>query len=107
MTEIGAILIMVGSIFCLLAAIGMLRFPDFFTRVHAASKSGVLGAGLVFIGVALASLDLATSVRMIIGLAFLLLTTPLAAHLLARASLRRGFIPDAADGQTSGKSGPN
>lgn len=93
MTEAGAVLIVVGSVFCLLASVGMLRFPDVFTRIHAASKAGVLGAGLIFIGVALTSLDVATSIRMGIGLAFLLVTTPLAAHLLGRATMRSGRSP--------------
>jgi multicomponent Na+:H+ antiporter subunit G len=90
---LAALLILVGSVFTLLAAIGILRLPDLFTRMHAASKAGPVGAGFILIAVALVSFDVAVILRALIGIFFLLLTTPVAAHLLARASSHSGYKP--------------
>lgn len=87
-TYAGAIVVFLGAAFCLVAAIGVLRLPDLFTRMHAASKAGAVGGGLVLLAVAILSFDAAIALRAGIGIVFLLLTTPVAAHLLARASYR-------------------
>lgn len=84
----GCIVLVLGAAFSLIAAIGVLRLPDLFTRMHAASKAGAVGGGLVLLAVALMSFDAAIALRAIVGVVFLLLTTPVAAHLLARASYR-------------------
>jgi multicomponent Na+:H+ antiporter subunit G len=84
----GCILLLLGALFSLVAAIGVLRLPDLYTRMHAASKAGAVGGGLVLIAVALVCFDVGVALRAIIGFVFLLLTTPVAAHLLARASYR-------------------
>ena len=90
---LGGTLLLVGAVFALLAAIGILRLPDLYTRMHAASKAGAVGGGLILLAVALSSQDAAVALRAVIGLMFLLLTTPLAAHLLARASQLAGYEP--------------
>lgn len=90
---IAGILMMMGGVFALAGAIGVLRFPDVFTRMHAASKAGVAGSGLGLIAVALAAQDAALSARAVLALLFFLMTTPLAAHLVARAALRAGHVP--------------
>ena len=84
------LLILVGAGFSLLAAIGVLRLPDLYTRLHAASKAGVVGAGLILCAVAIVSGDGPTILRGGLGIVFLLLSTPVAAHLLARAALKAG-----------------
>jgi len=83
----GGVLLLVGAIFSLLASIGILRLPDLLTRMHAASKAGVVGGGLVLVAVALVSFDGAVAVRALIGVVFLIITTPVGAHLLARANI--------------------
>lgn len=83
----GCALLVAGALFCLLAAIGVLRLPDLLTRMHAASKAGAVGGGLILLAVPLVSLDSSVALRAILGVMFLLLTTPVSAHLLARASL--------------------
>jgi multicomponent Na+:H+ antiporter subunit G len=88
-----AALILVGTLFSVLAALGMLRLPDVYTRMHAASKAGAVGAGFILVAIALVSLDVAVALRAIVAVFFLLLTTPVSAHLLARASLRAGYDP--------------
>lgn len=86
----GGVFLLLGALFSALAALGILRLPDIYTRLHAASKAGAFGTGLVFIGIALVSFDLSIIVRSLLGLLFILLVSPLAAHMLARAALRGG-----------------
>ncbi len=90
----GALLI-VGALFSFLAAIGILRLPDLYTRMHAASKAGTLGAGLALIAIAIYALDAAVALRALAGVTFLVLTAPVAAHLLARAAYTAGYKPAA------------
>jgi multicomponent Na+:H+ antiporter subunit G len=90
MIVLASLFILVGSVFCLLATIGILRFPDLYTRLHAATKVGPLGAGLVLLGTGIASGDLLIFVRCLVGLVFLILVSPISAHLLARAALKSG-----------------
>lgn len=85
--------VVIGSAFSLLAAIGLLRFPDIYMRLHAAAKTGIVGAGFVLLGVALAAFDPAVSLRAIGGIVFLVLTSPIAAHLLSRAAYLAGVRP--------------
>lgn len=89
----GGTLLLLGAIFTLLATIGVVRLPDLYTRMHAASKAGAVGGGLILLAVALLSQDAAVTSRAIIGVVFLLLTTPVSAHLLARASYLAGYRP--------------
>jgi multicomponent Na+:H+ antiporter subunit G len=95
-TILSALLLIVGSGFCAIAALGILRFPDVYTRLHAASKAGPLGAGLILLGVATASGDWQIAARCVLGFLFLIATSPVAAHLLARAALKSGTPPDPA-----------
>ncbi len=89
-TWLACLFLLAGAAVSLLAAIGVLRLPDFFMRMHAATKAGVAGCGLVLIGVALADGAPATWVKVSIALLFLLLTTPVAGHLLGRAAYVSG-----------------
>ncbi|MFK4812784.1 monovalent cation/H(+) antiporter subunit G [Devosia sp. ZW T5_3] len=91
---LGCAALLAGAIFTLLAAIGVLRLPDLYMRMHAASKAGAVGGGLILFAVALVCFDAAVALRAIIGVGFLLLTTPVSAHLLARASHRTGYRAD-------------
>lgn len=79
-----------GALVSLLAAIGVLRLPDVFMRMHAATKAGVVGCGLILIGVALADGSWTTGLKAVVATAFLLLTTPVAGHLLGRAAYISG-----------------
>lgn len=88
---LAGVLLILGAVFTLLAAIGVVRLPDLYTRMHAASKAGVVGGGLILLAVAVVSMDAAVALRAIMGVIFLILTTPVAAHLLARASYLAGY----------------
>jgi multicomponent Na+:H+ antiporter subunit G len=81
-----AIMWLVGSAFALLAAIGVLRMPDVFTRMQVSTKASTLGLGCLLIGAALQLGDFGSFVRVASISAFLLLTTSVAAHVIARAS---------------------
>jgi multicomponent Na+:H+ antiporter subunit G len=83
-------LALLGSGVALVAAIGILRLPNFLARTHAASLAGSVGAGLVLGAVAIAAPEPGFAIRAVAAFGFLILTTPLAAHLLARTSYRAG-----------------
>ena len=86
-----AILIMIGALFCLIAAVGMIRLPDTLIRMHAATKAGTLGAGLILAGAALYFTGLGLVLRALLTLMFIFLTAPVAAHLIGRAAYRSGI----------------
>lgn len=86
-------LILIGAVFSLLAAIGILRLPDLYTRMHAASKAGTMGSGLMFVAIAVFAFDGPVVLRALVGFIFLLLTAPVSAHLLARAAYSAGYKP--------------
>ena len=81
-----AVLWLGGAVFSLLAALGVLRMPDVFTRMQASTKASTLGLGCLLIGAALQLGGFETFIRILSIGAFLLLTTPVAAHVIARAS---------------------
>src|SRR5690606_29089312 len=76
----------------LLGAIGVTRLPDCYSRMHAASKAGALGAILILGGVAAASNGEA-ALEALLAIVVLLATAPLAAHAVSRAAYRAGFRP--------------
>jgi multicomponent Na+:H+ antiporter subunit G len=81
-----AILWLAGAVFALLAAVGVLRMPDVFTRMQASTKASTLGLGCLLVGAALQIGDFAAFIRVASIGAFVLLTTPVAGHVIARAS---------------------
>jgi len=81
-----AVLWLAGSAFALLAAIGVLRMPDVFTRMQASTKAATLGLGCLLLGTSLQMGDFASFIRLSSIGAFVLLTTPVAGHVIARAS---------------------
>jgi multicomponent Na+:H+ antiporter subunit G len=81
-----AILWTAGPAFALLAALGVLRMPDVFTRMQASTKASTLGLGFLLIGGALQLGDFGSFIRVASIGAFILLTTSVAAHVIARAS---------------------
>lgn len=87
---IGAILILLGSILSVISAIGMIRFPDVYTRAHAATKTTTLAVMLTLLGAFLYFWlsEAFISVRLILGIIFVFLTAPVSGHLILRASYR-------------------
>lgn len=100
---ITAILAVLAGIFALVAAIGVYRFPDALTRMHASSKVGAFAGSLALLAAAVDVAEGGAAFRAILAIAFLFLTAPIGAHLLGRAaawradhSLDRGsdLVPD-------------
>ena len=87
------ILLLGGAVFLLIGAIGVLRFPDFYTRLHAVSVCDTLGAGLVLIGLMLqGGLSLVT-VKLLLIFYFMMFSGPTAVHALAQAALQSKLKP--------------
>lgn len=90
---IAGLLLAAGSVFLVIGSIGLVRLPELFTRLHAASVTDTLGAALVLLGMAVhAGFDLAT-IKLALILLFLLFTSPTATHALAKAALHGGLEP--------------
>ncbi len=103
---IGWILIVAGSFFTIVGAFGIWRFPDFWSRLHAASITDSAGVILLLAGMAVhAGLTLVTVKLIIIG-AFLFITGPTATHAVANAALVSGLRPKIAKGLKSALDGP-
>jgi multicomponent Na+:H+ antiporter subunit G len=85
-----ALCLLGGGAFALIAAIGLLRMRDVFIRMHAATKAGTLGVGLILVATGLAFLEWGVALRAVAAIAFLIITAPVAAHLIARAAYRTG-----------------
>lgn len=94
MTEVldvlGALALAAGALFCLAAALGLVRFPDSLTRMHAATKPSVFGLLLVLVGATLILRD--AKVFTMLGLAVLMqvMTAPVSGHLVSRTAHRSG-----------------
>ena len=84
------LLMLIGGIFCLVASVGVVRLPDALIRMHAATKAGTLGTGLLVIAEAFFYRKLGISLRAVTVIALVLLTAPVAAHLIGRAFYRSG-----------------
>lgn len=85
-----AFFLLVGSILALLAAIGVFRLPDTFLRMQASAKASTLGLACLLAGAAFQLTDVSSVIRLGSIAAFVMLTAPLSAHIVARASLHRG-----------------
>mgnify|MGYP006422097443 CR=1 FL=1 len=90
MSVLAGIVVLIGAVFVLAAGVGVLRMPDVYIRMHAATKAGTLGSGLMLLGVALQAADTAIVLRALAAIGFLILTAPVAAHLLGRAAYMSG-----------------
>ncbi|MEE4211934.1 MAG: monovalent cation/H(+) antiporter subunit G [Parvularcula sp.] len=80
------ILLIAGGAFVVIGAIGVLRFPDFYTRTHAAGVTDTLGADLILLGLLLQAPDAMTFIKIILVLLFFVLTSPVATHSVAHAA---------------------
>ncbi|MFT5448965.1 MAG: multicomponent Na+:H+ antiporter subunit G [Gammaproteobacteria bacterium] len=105
-------LLLAGGFFVVVGSLGLVRMPDFFTRVHAASITDTLGAGLIVAGLLLQSPHWLGSVKLMLIMVFLVLTGPAATHALAKAALHAGLRPhndndNGDDGQGNGQSNGN
>lgn len=87
---IAAVLLLIGGMAMLLAGVGVLRMPDLFMRMQSATKAATLGAGASLMAVAVHFGELGVTTRALLIIAFLFLTAPVAAHVIARAAYATG-----------------
>ncbi len=79
-------LIFIGSVFVFIAAVGILKMSDIFMRMHAATKAGTLGCGLILAGSAVYFQQTQVSIEAFLTILFIYITAPIASHLIARAA---------------------
>lgn len=89
-------LLLLGSAFAIVGGIGIVRLPDFYTRLHGASVTDTMGAGLVTIGLMLQAGFSLVAAKLLLILLFLFFTGPTATHALAKAALGSGVKPQLA-----------
>ncbi|MEC2075553.1 monovalent cation/H(+) antiporter subunit G [Metabacillus fastidiosus] len=87
---IAVLLILIGTIFSFFSAIGLIRLPDVYTRSHAASKSSTMGVLFILVGTFFFFMmeEGYFSIRLFLGIFFVFLTAPVAAHVIVRAAYR-------------------
>ncbi len=90
---VAGICVIAGGLFAVIAALGLIRLPDVLTRMHASTKAGTLSSSLILAAAAMSFSDPAVIVKCVAAVLFLVLTAPLAAHMIGRASLKREEHP--------------
>ena len=106
--EIAVVALAVGGVFfAAVAAIGLVRLPDLYTRAHATSKSETLGAVLALAAVALAVDTSLSTVKAELLLLFMFLTNPTAAHAITRAAAEQGIEPWTTDADSETEAEPD
>ena len=102
---VGTVVLGAGLFFTAVTAVGLLRLPDFFSRVHAVSKSETLGIALVLLGLMLHEEWSHTSLKLALIVLFIGISNPVAVHVLTRAAVRSGLMPWRRGGDAAGGSG--
>lgn len=92
MEIVASVLLMIGTAFTLIGSIGLVRLPDFYTRMHAPTKATTLGVSAVLAAAALTIPGgvLAVGLKMLLVIIFLFLTAPIGAHMMGRAARHGG-----------------
>jgi multicomponent Na+:H+ antiporter subunit G len=87
------LLLVAGGLFSIIGAIGLVRLPDCFTRMHGASITDTLGAGLILLGLVLQAGPTLVAVKLLFLAIFIFFASPAATHALVKAALARGVKP--------------
>ena len=88
-----ALCLLLGSFLCLSGGVGIIRFPDFYTRMHAVGVTDTLGAGMILIGLMLQNPGGLVVLKLLLILAMTLFISPVASHALAKAAFRNDLVP--------------
>ncbi|GIU51509.1 MULTISPECIES: monovalent cation/H(+) antiporter subunit G [Shewanella] len=104
---ISGLCLLIGSFLCFSGGIGIMRFPDFYTRMHAVSVTDTLGASLVLIGLMLQSPNGLVLIKLILILVCTLFINPSASHALAKAALQNGLLPQQGKPDNQGGNKPS
>ena len=92
-TGLSGVLLVLGCLVALTSAVGVLRMPDVYTRLHAAGMTDTLGAGFLILGMCFQTGLTLLTLRLLLVYAFLLFTSPIGTHALARATLSGNVEP--------------
>ncbi len=90
---LGWVFVGAGSVFLIIGGIGLLRLPDFYSRIHAAGITDTMGAWLIIVGLLFTSGGVLPHLKLVMLLIFLIITSPLASHALAKAAYLRHLEP--------------
>lgn len=103
------IFLMGGAAFTLIGAVGVVRFPDVFTRMHGAGMIDTLGVGLIFLGLMIQAGVTLVTAKLLLIIAFILFTSPTTTHALARAIINAGVEPqlDVDENRAESEGGPS
>ncbi|NNF17802.1 MAG: monovalent cation/H(+) antiporter subunit G [Gammaproteobacteria bacterium] len=85
--------LLIGAIFLLVGAIGVLRFPDFYSRLHAVSVSDTMGTALILVGLMIQGGLSMVTVKLLLMFYFMIFTGPTAVHALAEAAIEGNVKP--------------
>jgi len=88
-----AICLLIGSFLCVSGGVGILRFPDFYTRIHAVGVTDTLGSGTILIGLMLQCHESLVFVKLVMILLMTIFISPIACHALAKAATLSGLPP--------------
>jgi multicomponent Na+:H+ antiporter subunit G len=88
-----ALFLLIGIFLCLSGGVGILRFPDFYTRMHAVGVTDTLAASMILIGLMLQNPDVLVLVKLVMILLMTLFINPTASHALAKAAFHNGLLP--------------
>lgn len=88
-----SVLLIIGALLMLIGALGILRFPDLYMRISASTKASTLGAGFALMALAVHFNELGITMRAGATIVFLVITGPVAAHLISRAAYFVGIRP--------------
>lgn len=87
------VFLLIGSFLCVSGGVGLLRFPDFYTRMHAVGVTDTLGAGMILVGLMIISTDVLVFIKLVMILFFSVLIGPTTSHVLAKAAFHNGLKP--------------
>lgn len=89
-----ALFLLTGSFLCVSGGVGLFRFPDFYTRIHAVGVSETLATPMIIIGLMLQNPDGLVILKLMVILLMTLFISPTASHTLAQAAIRNGLLPE-------------
>ncbi|HLS27939.1 MAG TPA: monovalent cation/H(+) antiporter subunit G [Opitutales bacterium] len=91
--SLGVLFIVAGLTSMLVGVVGLIRLPDFFSRIHAAAMVDAAGTMLLLVGFTIFEGFTLTGAKLLLGVIFIAMTNPVGIHMLARAALRQGLKP--------------
>ncbi len=88
-----ALCLLLGSFLCLSGGVGILRFPDFYSRMHAAGVTDTLAAAMILIGLMLQNPEALVMLKLLLILLMTIFISPVASHALAKAAFKNDLVP--------------